>query len=108
MRVQIPSVAFAALADSAYPGQYPDMWERVTRSSWPEKQGRGYTVHVEASEEDIRTLRACMLLMVQKLNEMPYPQRGVEGDVTMRSLQVSMSRIDDALTGGLARRSAVG
>lgn len=106
MKVQIPGIAFGALKDSNFSQQYPGLWSRMMDYSVSLAMGRGITVHVDLSEEDWEALRACMLLLVRKLNRTPYQTRGVEGSVIMQQLQIAIGRVDDALQAcdGLTRR----
>lgn len=97
MNVQIPGVAFRALEESSFPSEQADTWENVVSGSRRVSRGKGFSVDMDISEDDARTIRAGMLLMVRKLNSQPYPMRGMEGSVNMYALQTAMGRIDDAL-----------
>lgn len=99
MQVEIPGIAYGALKDSSFQEEHPDTWGRFELYSISLTRGKGLSIRAELDEDDWRLIRACMLVMVRRLASQPYPVRGLEGNVTMQSLQVAMGRIDDVLMG---------
>lgn len=97
MQVQIPGIAFGAMKDSDFPKNYPDVWKRLLDYSITLARGRGITVHITLDYSDWAVLREAMLTEVRRLHAMSYQERGMEGSVVMRSLQVAIGRVDEVV-----------
>lgn len=96
-KVQIPGIAYGVLARTEFLKQHAAVWKRIQDYSISLARGRGITVHINVDNADWAIVREAMLQEVQRLNAMPYPVRGLEGNVEMQSLQVAIGRIDEAL-----------
>lgn len=97
VKVAIPGIAFGALKDSGFAKQYPGLWQRIMDYSTEFTVGRGVSVRIDLSEDDWEALRACILLLVRRLHAATYHSRGMQGNIVMQQLQISMGRIDEAL-----------
>lgn len=97
MLVQVPGIAFGAIKDNGFPQESTALWKRIQDYSVRLARGRGITVNIDLDWADWQVVRRSMLQLVRELDAMSYAERGLEGSVIMRSLQVAIGRIDDAL-----------
>lgn len=98
MKVQIPGIAYGALARTQFPRTHDEVWKRIQDYSVRLARGRGITVHIHVDKADWTIIREAMLQEVQRLHALPYTERGLEGSVELQSLQVAIGRIDEALS----------
>lgn len=96
-KVQIPGIAYGALARTEFLKKNQAVWKRVQDYSISLARGRGITVHINVDDADWAIIREAMLQEVQRLHALPFAERGLEGSVEMQSLQVAIGRIDEAL-----------
>lgn len=97
MRVVVPGVAFGALKDSHFPEEHPELWHRVQTHAISLPQGRGISVHLDLCRDDLQVIRDYFCNLNRRLNAIPYPCRGLEGNVAMQSIGIALGRLDDAL-----------
>lgn len=97
VKVQIPGIAYGVLAGGRFPKEQEALWKRIQDYSISLARGRGITVHINVDKADWAVIREAMLQEVQRLNAMPYAERGLEGSVELQSLQVAIGRIDEVV-----------
>lgn len=85
------------MKDSDFCQVHPEVWGRIQNYSVSLARGRGITVHIELEYSDWLIVRQEMLNEVQRLAAMPYEQRGMEGSVVLRSLQIAIGRVDEVV-----------
>lgn len=97
MKARIPGIAFAALKESSFPQDNPELWDRITTYSITLTQGRGLSVHIDLPPKGLREVRRQLNELNRRLSAMPYPVRGMEGNVQLQSIMIALARIDDVL-----------